>query len=187
MTLALFINVLIIIIIIILSPINPGLTKWIKAVLTLQSDRDTADDIFTSATAIVHNVLLQNGNNQPCPSLPKPDYLAQQANRHRQKVRPAEPTDLVFEIDEQFVPEAFYRGSVIAVGDKKHLLFASDSMLHILSKAKCGISMARSSSLSIHSLNYLVFMHAFVGQGEDSKQVRGFCLMFGKRKNDYTT
>ena len=157
MTLALFINVLIIIIIIILSPINPGLTKWIKAVLTLQSDRDTADDIFTSATAIVHNVLLQNGNNQPCPSLPKPDYLAQQANRHRQKVRPAEPTDLVFEIDEQFVPEAFYRGSVIAVGDKKHLLFASDSMLHILSKAKCGISMARSSSLSIHSLNYLVF------------------------------
>ena len=166
-------------------PAQLGTAKATRVKATVK--KKAADDIFTSATTIVHKVLLQDGNNQTCPSLPKPDYLAQQANRHRQKVRPAEPTDLVFEIDEQFVPEAFYRGSVIAVGDKKHLLFASDSMLHILSKAKCGISMARSSSLSIHSLNYLVFMHAFVGQGEDSKQVRGFCLMFGKRKNDYTT
>jgi len=164
-------------------PAQLGTAKATRVKATVK--KKAADDIFTSVTTIVHKVLLQDGNNQTCPSLPKPDYLARQVNWHRQKVRPAEPTDLVSEIDEQFVPEAFYRGSVIAVGDKKHLLFASDNMLHILATAKVWY-IDGTFKLVKHLFTQLLSIHAFVRQGEDSKQVPLlFCLMSGKRKNDY--
>ena len=149
-------------------PAQLGAAKATRVKATVK--KKAADDIFTSATAIVHKVLLQDGNNQTCPSLPKPDYLARQVNWHKQKVRPAEPTDLVSEIDEQFVPEAFYRGSVIAVGDKKHLLFASDNMLHILATAKVWY-IDGTFKLVKHLFTQLLSIHAFVRQGEDSKQV----------------
>ena len=60
-----------------------------------------AAEVFTSAAEIVDRVIRENGlatNTQPCPALPNPQYLARQANRYRQQMRPMEPRDLNFEL-----------------------------------------------------------------------------------------
>ena len=65
------------------------------------------------------------------------------------------------------------------------MLFASDNMLRILAKAKVWY-INGTFKLIKHPFTQLLSIHAFVRQGEDSKQVSLlFCLMSGKRKNDY--
>ena len=56
---------------------------------------------------------------EPTPSLPNPENVAPAANRKRQSLRLQNPTDLDFEIDEDYLPEGFTRGDV-CVSDKRH-------------------------------------------------------------------
>ena len=70
-------------------------------------------------------VYLEEVNEGPCPALPKPDLLARQANRLRQRMRPAEPTDLDFHLEEDHIPADFLKGDV-EVKDRRHLIFAAD-------------------------------------------------------------
>ena len=49
---------------------------------------------------------------EPLPALSNPEYLARAANRHRQKMRPAEPTDLEFEVNENHIPEDFLKSDL---------------------------------------------------------------------------
>jgi len=75
---------------------------------------NVSKEIFTSAAEIVNNILLEQTESTPTtpiPVIPKPDNLARVANRYRQKLRPSEPTDLKFDLDENFIPQNFYRGS----------------------------------------------------------------------------
>ena len=65
---------------------------------------------------------------EPLPALRNPEYLARAANRHRQKKRPAESTDLDFDINEDHIPEDIIKADV-KVGGKRHLVFATESML----------------------------------------------------------
>ena len=51
-------------------------------------------------------------STEPLPALRNPEYLARAANRHRQKMRPAEPTDLEFEVNEDHIPEDFLKSDV---------------------------------------------------------------------------
>ena len=56
-----------------------------------------AAEVFTSAAEIVDRVIREKGlatNTQPCPTLPNTQYLARQANRYQQQMRPTEPRDL---------------------------------------------------------------------------------------------
>ena len=57
------------------------------------------------------------------------------ANRVRGKQRPEEPTDLEFTVDDLHVPESFLRADV-RVKDRRHLVFANDQQVALLSKAK---------------------------------------------------
>lgn len=45
-------------------------------------------------------------------TLPKPLHVARQANRLRQKLRPEDPTDLDFELEEEHIPDHFFRKDV---------------------------------------------------------------------------
>jgi len=143
-----------------------------------------AAEVFTSAAEIVNRVVRENGligNKKPCPALPKPHYLARQANRHRQQLRHAEPHDLDFDLNEDVLPSNFFRGSVW-VGEKRHILFATDNMLNLLAKAKVWY-MDATFKLVKEPFKQLFSIHAFVRQGEDSLQVPLlFCLMSAKRK-----
>lgn len=60
-----------------------------------------AAEIFTSAAEIVNQIIqTEDLQDQPIPAMPKIDNLARAANRHRQKMRPKNPTSLDFEIED---------------------------------------------------------------------------------------
>ena len=54
---------------------------------------------------------------------------ARVANRQRQRLRPNDPTDLDFKLDEENIPDGFLR-------DRRHLLFVTDQQLEYLAEAK---------------------------------------------------
>ena len=74
-------------------------------------------------------------STEPLPALRNPEYLARAANRHRQKMRTAEPTDLEFEVNEDHIPEDFLKSDV-KIDGRRHLVFATQNMLYLLSKSK---------------------------------------------------
>ena len=91
-------------------------------ILLLQEARD---NLFRPAAALVNKVLLEERiDENPCPSLPKPENMARAANRLRQLLRPEDPTDLAFETSEENIP-ADFRKADVCIRNKRHLVFAA--------------------------------------------------------------
>lgn len=131
--------------------------------------------------------MLQEGipaSTEPLPALRNPEYLARAANRHRQRMRPAEPTDLEFEISEDHIPADFLKSDV-KVDERRHLIFATENMLHFLSKSKTWY-LDGTFKVVKTPFTQLFTIHSFVRSGDCVKQVPlAFILMSGKRKRDY--
>ena len=83
-----------------------------------------ADNLYKAASTIVNEVLLENVDNAPCPSLSKQINLARTANCFHQRNRPKDPVDLNFEISEDNIPADFLIADV-KVKERQHLLFTS--------------------------------------------------------------
>ena len=107
----------------------------LAASITAKVKAKAAIDIFRLASAIVEEVLLEDLKDVPCSCLPKPEYIARVANRHRQRLRPQDPTDLNFDVEEDHIPDGFLRGD-IQVRSRRHLMFATNQQLQHLARAK---------------------------------------------------
>ena len=94
-----------------------------------------AANVFTSAAEIVNDVLRENMSEQTLPTLPSQSNLARAANRKRQKMRPKDPSSVDFELEDNFIPDGFFRGDIV-VDDCRHLIFATEQMLQLLSLIK---------------------------------------------------
>lgn len=57
----------------------------------------------------MEEVLLEDLKDVPYLCLPKPEYIARVANRHQQRLRPKDPTDLDFDLEEDHIPDGFLR------------------------------------------------------------------------------
>ena len=90
------------------------------------------EQLFVAASAIVEGALRQAPAST---SLPNPEHLARRANRKRAAVRPRNPDNLQFIVSTDNIPDGFLRGDV-SVGDRQHILFATDRMLELLAQAK---------------------------------------------------
>ena len=71
---------------------------------------------------------------EPLPALKNLEFLARAANRYQQKKRPIEPKSLDFDINEDHIPADFLK-SDIEVDGRRHLLFATENMLHLLKRS----------------------------------------------------
>ena len=148
-----------------------------------------AKEVFTSSSQIVKKVLLEKvAHGQPLVALPNLDNLGRAVNRHRQSLRPKEPKTLEelvhFEVDEAFISRDFLR-STVTVGQKKHFIFATDTMLTLLKLAKTWY-MDGTFKVVKTPFTQLFSIHSFVRQEKDIKQVPlMFCLMSGRKKKDY--
>ena len=144
-----------------------------------------AEMVFKPASAIVEEVLTDQIDDSPCPSVPKPTNLTRQANRVRQKLRPDDPRDLAFEVNHEFLPSDFLQKD-IRVGERRHLFFATPVMLSLLSRCKRWY-IDSTFKVVRHPFTQLCSIHAFLKCEDNTKQVPlAFILMSGKRRRDYT-
>ncbi|XP_066269846.1 uncharacterized protein [Branchiostoma lanceolatum] len=176
----------------------PDVSAAISAKIAARVKKEATGDLFKAA-AIVDDVLLEKLGDAPCPSLRKSVHLARAANRHRKKLRPEEPKNLDFIIDEDmqkpvddddedYVPPTLLRGDVrVRVGGTKrqHLIFAADTQLIHLSKEKTWymdstFKLNRAPFTQLHSIS------AFVKKDDCMKSVPlGFVLMSRREIRDY--
>ena len=133
-------------------------------------------DVLTSAAEIVDAAILVHRTE---PVLPNTMHLTRTVNRFRQALRPDEPRNLDFVIDEQHIPQDFLRAD-ITIGTKRHLVFATERMLDLLSKAKRWY-LDGTFYVVRKPFTQLFSIHAFVISGGNTKQVPlVFVLMSGK-------
>ena len=78
--------------------------------------------------------MLSELNDERCPALHKPEHMAQAANRLRQRLRPADPKALDFQLSEDCIPEGFFQADVF-VKERRHLIFTTVEELTTVAKA----------------------------------------------------
>ena len=92
-------------------------------------------DVFKPASAIVKDFLLEDLDDVPCPSLPRPENIARAANHRRRRLRPKDPQDLEFELATDHILSEFLRTD-LRFWSWRHLVFATDQQLEFLDRAK---------------------------------------------------
>ena len=132
-----------------------------------------------------YKVLLKElHDDQPCAAIPKPVCIARAANRLRQKLRPADPKDLQFELEEDCIPQGFLQADV-KVKDQRHLIFAKKEQLLILGEAKTWYADG-TFRLVRDPFKQLFTINVFVRSGDCAKQVPlVYVLMSGRKTKDY--
>lgn len=113
---------------------KPGID--IAAKVSVAVKKKSVNSVHTSAATIVEDVVLKHGGKNITHVLPKLDSLARKANRHREAVRPKDPTNFNFELDITYIPANFHIKTVIMSDGTRHDIFATKDMLTLLSKAK---------------------------------------------------
>ena len=101
-------------------------------------------------------------------------------NRHRKKMRPAEPREINFNLDEDYIPVNFYRGDV-KVENQRHMIFATDREIQVLHVSKTWFVDATFNVVK-SPFSQLFNIHAFI---KANGKLLMFILMSGKRKSDY--
>ena len=123
-------------------------------------------------------------NNGPTPALPTNHQLAQNANHLCQHCHPKDPKDPHFDLAEDFIPQGFVCKDVTVDGCH-HLLFATDKIITLFSKAK---NWFIDSTFKVVHWPFTQFhsKHALIKSDDCLKQVPPmFVVRSGKCKKDY--
>ena len=145
----------------------------------------TAQEVFTSASSIVDDILLENVDPQSAvEALPRYENLVCTVNRPREKKRPKYPQSLDFTLVEEHILENFLMDD-IEVDGQHHLIFASDHMLDLLSKTKTWY-MDGTFRVIWAPCQQLFSIHAFLRKNNDMKQVPLLSVIMSScRKRNY--
>ena len=90
---------------------------------------------------------MENLTDDPCPSLPKPLNLAKAANHLRQRLRPADPLDLEFELQPEHIPENF----LLRLGICKRITLVKSSCKYFICLTSSNVFITR-------LLHYLLYI-----------------------------
>jgi len=141
-------------------------------------------NVYASAANVVKQIVAQELSDQWCPALPSIYNLSRAGIRHRRGGCPTHPTNLSFKLQQSRVPPGFYQAD-ITPGSSRHLMFATDSMLKLLSKA---VTWYMDGTFKVVKAPFvqLFSIHAFTRKNGEIKQVPlCFFIMSSKRTCDY--
>ncbi|KAG0719438.1 hypothetical protein GWK47_050452 [Chionoecetes opilio] len=143
---------------------------------------------FESAAQITEEVMMEHMHPDEAalhPTMPGPLYIAKAGNRKRQGTRPRHPDGLHFDVNEDHIPDSFLRKDV-RIGDRRHLIFATDTMLRHLSQ--CRVWYVDATYKVVRApFSQLFSVHAFIKSGTSTKQIPlAFVLMSARNATDYT-
>ena len=143
-----------------------------------------ASQVFTSAAEIVNDVLQQDLQDVPVPTLAAPANVIWAANCHRQAMHPEEPTTLDFQLAIDSIPPGFLWHDII-FDDCWHVILATDKIILLLSGSKNWYADGTFDVVQ-KPFTQLFSIHAFMRSDSCIKQVPlMFVIMSGKRKRDY--
>ena len=144
---------------------------------------------FDSAKYIVEDVLIDFHKKNPKFNFPQVHNVIRLANRTRQNSRPENPKDSFFMVNEEFIPNNFYRGEVFCgTGEsrRRHLVFMTDTQIEFLSKAKRWYIDGTFKIVDKKLFQQLFSIHAFIRKGSSIKQVPlAFVFMARRKTSDY--
>ncbi|XP_019620893.1 PREDICTED: uncharacterized protein LOC109467390 [Branchiostoma belcheri] len=157
----------------------------IRAKITSEIREKAQQQIFEPASNLVDEVMETNADN---PGLPSHAALIRRVNRAKSKHRPAEPQDLDFELDEEYIQEDFLVRDIdvsTATTSARHILFATPYQLRLLAQARRWY--IDSTFKVVRAPFYQLFsVHAFIRSGDVIKQVPlAYAFMSSKREIDY--
>ena len=117
---------------------TPEQCELVKTQVSVIVKQCAKKNLFKSAGSLGQEVLTIHHATS---FLPKTSNMERVVNRLQQKLRPEEPLDLDFALNKEHLPEHFLLGNIGVTfqhsNKSRHLLFASDSQLALLSRAKC--------------------------------------------------
>ena len=94
-----------------------------------------ADNVFVRASQLLKDALLEenvDSTRKPLDAVPRPQHLERYDNNHRPRNRPADSSNLHFELDQNHIPDNFWKADV-DVSSRRHLIFATAlNMLTVL-------------------------------------------------------
>ncbi|XP_060574759.1 uncharacterized protein LOC132732364 [Ruditapes philippinarum] len=114
---------------------GPKVSLKEKISVSVQVKTSASANPYKSATEISTEIR-DNSILPEQPGLPLASSLARKANRYRCTLRPAEPKDLQFEVDECFLKCKDFLVADITNGSARHLVFATKQQLELLSNTK---------------------------------------------------
>ncbi|KAI8506945.1 hypothetical protein Bbelb_153840 [Branchiostoma belcheri] len=146
----------------------------IRAKITSEIREKAQQQIFEPASNLVDEVMETNADN---PGLPSHAALIRRVNRAKSKDRPAEPQDLDFELDEEYIQEDFLVRDI-------DVSTATTSARHIQPRTSFASS---HKPVVVRAPFYQLFsVHAFIRSGDVIKQVPlAYAFMSSKREIDY--
>ena len=121
-----------------------------------------AQEVFKSAAEFTEGLIRDRlPAGAPCPALSSIENLARAANRRRQRRRPRDPNDLKFELQQDYIPDGFVKAD-INVGERCHILLATDAQLALLACAKTWY-IDGTFKVVKHQFMHLASIHGFAG------------------------
>ena len=158
----------------------PGLSKISKTIGYRCGRARGRKYVFESATTIAESTIT-NENLEPTST----GALAKAIDRARQRDRPGEPTDLLFELDMERVTN--FIQADIRIRLKRHLIFATSGQLQLLNQALYWY-VDGTFNIVRRPFEQLWIIHALIASGSKYKQEPLlYALMSRRRISDYTS
>ena len=150
----------------------------------MQVKQAAVANVYESAADIAEKIVVEELSDQWCPALPSISNLSRAGNRYRRVDRPTHPTNLSFKLQQSRVPDGFYQADITS-GSSRHLMFATDCMLKLLSKA---VTWYMDGTFKVVKAPFmqLFSIHAFIRKSGEMKQLPlCFIIMSSRRRCDY--